>query len=193
MTRLKQIIFISLTFYLTSCVSNKKHLRPEVRLLGPIEYVRVKRTDTIKSLARKSKMSIKNFKQLNGLRKRQDVQSKSTVMVGISRFPEGLNRRKFKKIANKYRKKIRNCYGRLIKLNPKKEGSLLLQIEINDTGSVNSVTYNHSSIKNIELESCVASEVSGWKFPLLPEGSTVSLQYPILFQANFKKSSKRKK
>ena len=76
----------------------------------------------------------------------------------------------------------RFCYERSLSRLPALTGKLVLAFTISAEGKVLTSTIQNSTIKNEELESCIATRARTWTFPTGDGPSTV--QYPLTFISN---------
>lgn len=79
--------------------------------------------------------------------------------------------------------KIRGCYQRELRRNPRLTGDLMMSFVVQRDGTVGSATIKRSSLNNIAVEKCVREQFLMMKFAKPPGNQTIDVNYPIVFAA----------
>jgi hypothetical protein len=168
---------------LDSCATGGSGSRPgpTVEISAPIQEIPVKKSDTIALLAKHWEMTGPQFRQVNDLKPDQDLSGRKTVRV-YQKSIEGLKKQEFMKVVRRNGKQIKRCYEELVKRVPSSSGIMIVSLEIDRSGVVNSVTYSNSTLGDPAIEACVAKEVSSWKFGDSEAFDTVTVDYPFIFK-----------
>ncbi len=76
---------------------------------------------------------------------------------------------------------IRHCYEKELKTNPKLEGKLILEWDVEGLGKVTKVTV----IKSVKpsVDECISEVIKGTLFPSLPKGQIGRIRYPFVFSS----------
>jgi hypothetical protein len=75
---------------------------------------------------------------------------------------------------------MRDCYEHALKRDPTLAGKIFLRFDIEETGRVEKVDVESSTLKSDVLADCIERRSKAWRFPQT-EGEQVSVTYPILF------------
>lgn len=75
------------------------------------------------------------------------------------------------------------CYERQLSANPELYGKVAVKFTISGTGQVDSQAINQTTLKSAQVEGCILSKVSKWKFPEPKGGTKVVVTYPFLFKS----------
>lgn len=78
--------------------------------------------------------------------------------------------------------KIRACYEDQLIRYPKLAGRIAIRFIINSTGTVDSSRASASTVKNTEMENCVANKIRLLEFPRPKGGGTAQVTYPFIFK-----------
>ena len=65
----------------------------------------------------------------------------------------------------KYRTEVRDCYDKVLKTDPKREGRIVIKFLIETNGSVKDAIINKDTIHSPSLNTCLLKSVNSWKFP----------------------------
>jgi hypothetical protein len=105
------------------------------------------------------------------------VSSSSLTLEG------GLSRYAINATIAKYIAQVRHCYEEHgLKYNPKLEGLVTVNFEINGTGRLNFSKVKKSSLNNKKVEKCITTKMMSWQFPV-PKGKTaVGINYPFMLR-----------
>jgi hypothetical protein len=74
---------------------------------------------------------------------------------------------------------FKDCYEEGLKTNPKIGGRVVLEWDVDETGSV-----KRADVKDTAVENCMVDKLKAIKFPPAPTGQIVSVFYPFVFSAN---------
>ena len=92
--------------------------------------------------------------------------------------PTGLDPAKTQATVKSHLAEIQRCYERGKMDYPELKGRVTMRIAVSATGGVTSATVESSSLANSAVESCMASAIAGWKFPV-PAGGPAIISYPF--------------
>jgi len=93
-----------------------------------------------------------------------------------------IDREQVAKVINSYAREVQACYERALLKQPSLSGKLVVEFTLSPKGLVAAAKVKSSTLLNGALEACVLSQLKKWKFPS-PNGSTVVITYPFLFNA----------
>lgn len=77
---------------------------------------------------------------------------------------------------------IRYCYERELAKSPGLYGKVQVKFIIAATGLVSNSQIDDSTMKNANVEQCIAQKVRGWRFPKPKGGGIVIVTYPFIFK-----------
>lgn len=83
-------------------------------------------------------------------------------------------------IIRKYAAGIQYCYDNELKHDPTLEGKVITVITVAANGQVADVSIALDTVGSDEMQACILSQIRGWKFPPIADGST-SFQAPFVF------------
>ncbi|NNF06626.1 MAG: TonB family protein [Candidatus Eisenbacteria bacterium] len=83
-------------------------------------------------------------------------------------------------VVKRYSAGIEFCYDNELKKSPGLRGKLVVAITVLASGRVSDVKVVSNSLGSGALSQCAVSQIKGWKFPAIPEG-TVTFQTPFVF------------
>lgn len=75
---------------------------------------------------------------------------------------------------------MRDCYEHALKRDPTLAGKVELRFTIEESGRVEDVAVESTSLKSVQLAACIADRSKAWRFPK-PNGEVVAVTYPIVF------------
>lgn len=78
---------------------------------------------------------------------------------------------------------IKSCYERRLKINSSLEGKVVIEFEIIEQGQVSYSKVKSSTLKDQNVESCVAARIENTRFPEPPTGLKGTVTYPFVFGA----------
>ena len=113
-----------------------------------------------------------------GKRKERGMISLSTPVIMGALPPEVI-----KKVINQNKNQIRYCYEIELQRNQNLEGRIMMSWIIAATGSVAKVRVKTSTIKNANVERCIAAKIKTWKFPAPAGGGIVEVNYPFVLRS----------
>lgn len=76
---------------------------------------------------------------------------------------------------------VRRCYERALRGDPRLEGKLMVELAINEDGSVCSSTIASHTFPSATVPDCVAEMMGAGIYPK-PEGGCVQFNIPIIFK-----------
>ena len=85
------------------------------------------------------------------------------------------------RMINTRRSAIQACYERELRTTPDLRGRLVVQLTIQETGSVTGVRATENAL-NDAVASCVTRVVQGFRFNPGPEGGSVTYSFPFVFE-----------
>ena len=83
-------------------------------------------------------------------------------------------------VIQKYAAGIQYCYGNELKRRPGLSGKLVVALSVTASGEVLEATIVQDTVGSGALSACALSQIRGWKFPPIPEGTT-TFQAPFIF------------
>ena len=96
-----------------------------------------------------------------------------------------IDRQGIRESFKKHNRYIRSCYQKTLTANPDKKmtGKVTLSFDIDPSGKAQnaSVVDKKTSLKDAFLNQCLIEGVSSWDWPVEPNGLTVNVIYPLLF------------
>ena len=86
------------------------------------------------------------------------------------------------RVINSHNDAIEYCYKRESKLNPNLKGDVQVEFVIAYNGRVKSVRIINSSMRNKNIENCIAGRIRGWRFkPISQNEGDVSVRQKYIF------------
>jgi hypothetical protein len=79
-----------------------------------------------------------------------------------------------------HKEEIASCYEAVLRRNPKASGHLTMRWQIDGGGRAQGPSVVSGTLRDKELEVCLAARLLQWRFPR-PTGGTVSFEYPFKF------------
>ena len=76
----------------------------------------------------------------------------------------------------------RRCYEKALAHNPKLEGKIVMVFTIEEGGRVSEVSVKSDTLGDVALADCMKDTLGRWRFDS-PEGGSVTVSYPFVFQA----------
>ena len=86
-----------------------------------------------------------------------------------------------RKVVHEHRAQIRTCYETQLTTRPNLAGKLLSAWTIDPAGAVTEAHTQESTLHDRTVESCVASKIKTWRFPIPKGGGEVFVTYPFIF------------
>jgi hypothetical protein len=86
-----------------------------------------------------------------------------------------------RKVVHEHRAQIRTCYETQLTLRPSLAGKLVSAWTIDQAGIVTEAHTQESTLRNHEVEQCVAARIRTWRFPIPKGGGEVFVTYPFIF------------
>ncbi len=83
-------------------------------------------------------------------------------------------------VVRRYAPGIQFCYDNELKKNPSVRGKLVVSLTVLPDGSVSDAIIVENSLKSKAVTDCVLSQIRGWQFPAIPQGTT-SFKTPFVF------------
>lgn len=77
---------------------------------------------------------------------------------------------------------VNTCYERALSKTPKLTGRVLINMVINDKGTIYVASLFSSELDNPIVEKCIVTAVKSWTFPPPPGGGMVIVKYPFIFK-----------
>jgi hypothetical protein len=78
---------------------------------------------------------------------------------------------------------IKYCYERQLVAEPDLFGKVVMVWQINAAGTVEGTSVKQTTLNSPPVEQCMASKITGWKFPQPKNGTKVTVSYPFLFKS----------
>jgi len=86
-----------------------------------------------------------------------------------------------RKVVHEHRAQIRTCYETELTSKPNLAGKLVSAWTIDPTGAVTEAHTQETTLRDRTVESCVASKIRTWRFPIPKGGGEVFVTYPFIF------------
>lgn len=106
--------------------------------------------------------------------------------AGRSLTPEitsgSIDKEVIRRVIRMHMNEVRFCYEKGLAKNPALEGRIAVAFRIGTSGAVESSVVRDSTLKNPEVEACIADRVRRWQFPQ-PKGGPVGVTYPFVLRA----------
>ncbi|MCS6798183.1 MAG: AgmX/PglI C-terminal domain-containing protein [Myxococcota bacterium] len=83
-------------------------------------------------------------------------------------------------VVNEYRRQVRNCYERRLKVNHRLQGNLTLRMKVNSSGNVEATSVG-GSLGDPEVFACIRQLASTWRFPAPQGGNCAVVSAPFNF------------
>ncbi len=104
------------------------------------------------------------------------VPGAATVRCGVN--ASCLDKEIVRRVVRMHRNEVRHCYERGLLGRPDLEGRVVTQFTIATTGRVLGSAVSESSLRDQDVEQCIAQAVRRWEFP--SSGQLVNVSYPFL-------------
>lgn len=111
-------------------------------------------------------------------------EAKPTVKMKNPEVSGSLDKRIIQKVVRQHHGELRACYEREVAKVKGLSGTVTVVWLISPQGAVTKVFLKSSTIKNKNVENCVANSIKFWRFPAPKGGGAVSVEYPFDFQLN---------
>lgn len=109
--------------------------------------------------------------------------AKLDIQVGNPDIRGALDKSIIARIIKKHYSQIRYCYQKELNKNPNLYGKISINFTISPQGTVSKSTVRVSTMKNNEVEQCVANTIRRIIFPQPKGGGIVVVTYPFIFKA----------
>ena len=86
-----------------------------------------------------------------------------------------------RKVVHDHRAQIRTCYETQLTSSPNLAGKVVSAWTIDPTGLVTEAHTQESTLHDKTVETCVASKIKTWRFPIPKGGGEVFVTYPFIF------------
>jgi hypothetical protein len=86
-----------------------------------------------------------------------------------------------RKVVHEHRAQIRTCYETQLTSRPNLAGKLVSAWTIDPQGLVTEAHTHETTLRDRSVESCVASRIKSWRFPIPKGGGEVFVTYPFIF------------
>ena len=93
-----------------------------------------------------------------------------------------LDRSIIQQIINKHLNQIRHCYQKELNKNPNLYGKIVVKFTIGGAGQVLQATVPTTTMRNVEVEDCIARVIKHILFPKPKGGGIVVVSYPFVFK-----------
>ncbi len=109
--------------------------------------------------------------------------SNINIKTGNPTITGALDKSIIARIIKKHYSQIRYCYQKELNKNPKLYGKITIKFTISGRGTVSSSAVAVTTMKNMQVESCVAKTIKRIIFPQPKGGGIVVVTYPFIFKA----------
>lgn len=93
-----------------------------------------------------------------------------------------LDKEIIRRVVREHMAQIKYCYERELTRSPGLYGKIIMKWVINGNGSVSRATVASTTMKNKQVEGCIASKIRTWRFPKPKGGGIVIVNYPFVFK-----------
>jgi TonB family protein len=93
----------------------------------------------------------------------------------------GIDRDGIRQVILSNSKQLKSCYEKGLSSNQSLHGKVVLEWQINESGSVPQAKVKQSTIESAAVESCLLAALRGWRFPPAPAGQIAEVTYPMIF------------
>jgi outer membrane biosynthesis protein TonB len=83
-------------------------------------------------------------------------------------------------VVQRYKAGVKFCYDNALKKTPRLNGKITLQMDIDATGRIASLSVASDTIGNLPLQKCIRAQVQNWRFAKVDAG-TVRFTLPLVF------------
>lgn len=104
------------------------------------------------------------------------VRQGSTVVMG------SLDKEIIQRVIHRNLAQVKYCYEKSLLRNPVLAGKVTVKMVIGASGEVSSAIVQESTMKDPEVEGCIAERVRTWRFPGPKGGGIVVVVYPFIFR-----------
>lgn len=94
----------------------------------------------------------------------------------------GLDKDQIAAVINRHIGEVIYCYEKGLQVQSGLNGRVGIHWVINGSGIVNAAGVENSSLKNAQVEACIVSHLSSWKFPNPVGGVNVKVSYPFVLK-----------
>lgn len=77
--------------------------------------------------------------------------------------------------------RVRGCYSRLLRADPKAAGTVTVRLSVAGDGKVSEAAIASSTLADEALQTCVADKVRTFRFPKAKDGGSTQVTYPFVF------------
>lgn len=96
---------------------------------------------------------------------------------------DGLTREEIQRVVRNHRRSILHCYEKALQTKRDLAGKVRMAFFVGPDGRVLGATTKESTLREPEVEACMARSIQQWQFPTVRGGGTVKVTYPFLFRA----------
>jgi hypothetical protein len=83
-------------------------------------------------------------------------------------------------VVQRYKAGVKFCYDNALKKTPRLNGKITLQMDIDATGRIASLSVASDTIGNLPLQKCIRAQVQNWRVAKVDAG-TVRFTLPLVF------------
>ena len=105
------------------------------------------------------------------------------VVAGRAAVRGALDKEIIRRIIRRHINEVKYCYQKELQSNPDLFGRIIIQFTISPTGQVVTSKVQTSTMKNKNVETCIAMAVRRWLFPKPKGGGIVIVSYPFVLRA----------
>ena len=116
----------------------------------------------------------------NGLGERASVAPR--VRGGAPAVSGMLSADLVQRVFRRHTREIRSCYEKQLRKVPTLAGKVVLKLIIDALGKVISATISETTLKDSEVETCMAARAAKWVFPAHKGGGQAVITYPFVFK-----------
>lgn len=92
-----------------------------------------------------------------------------------------------KQVVGAHKGEVSFCYEKQLREKPKLAGKVSLTFTIGPGGDVTEVHFTENTVADSEVGKCISERVKKWEFPRPPDGESIEISFPWIFQPSKQK------
>ncbi len=104
-----------------------------------------------------------------------------TLTQGTPVILGSLDKAVIRRVVQAHLAQVRYCYEKELARTPGLRGKVVMKWVINGTGKVSQAQTADTTLRNPNVEACLATKIKTWKFPTPAGGGFVIINYPFVF------------
>lgn len=106
------------------------------------------------------------------------------IATGTADVRGSLSAEVIRRVVRRHLNEVRFCYEQQLNTRPDLEGRVVINWIISPTGAVQRATVANSTLRDQQVEQCIAQAVRRWTFPAPDGGGVVGVNYPFRLQSS---------